>query len=171
MSMKSQRKLLLLLLIVGILIALVILYAVYQTTQNTSQAGTPRIGILPTRKVLENKPKYIKSQPTSFTIDESQLVEKVEQILSEPHPIDNHSPILFENARYKIVYFDDSGEFDIIILDSPFEEIKKEAEQMFLSVMHLSETEACNLHVFVVTPRFANPELVGQSFPLSFCEK
>lgn len=78
--------------------------------------------------------------------------------------------LLVENPRYQIIYQKSNDTFLISINDSPFEKVRKEAEKAFLSLTNAPEKIACQLKVKVITPYFANPELAGQVFNLSFCK-
>lgn len=68
-----------------------------------------------------------------------------------------------------VYYLPDSGQYTIVILASPFDQIRPLAEQAFLTQLKLTSTQACQKKVSVSTPRYANPDLAGQIFPLSFC--
>ncbi len=77
--------------------------------------------------------------------------------------------ILFQNERYKIVYFPLSQRYLVSILSSPFSTIRPEAETAFLTLLRLSKTDACKLNVSVITPRWVNPNEATIEYPLSFC--
>lgn len=78
--------------------------------------------------------------------------------------------LLVENPKYQIIYQKSNDTFIISINDSPFEEIKKEAEENFLSLIKADKNIACQLKVRIATPAFANPELAGKNFSLNFCK-
>jgi hypothetical protein len=73
-------------------------------------------------------------------------------------------------AGYSIAYYNNFNQFLISITDAPFEEIRHDAEQKFIDGLDISEEDACKLDVIITTPRFANPDLAGQIFRLSFCD-
>jgi len=76
-----------------------------------------------------------------------------------------------ENSKnFLIVKTEETGKYDIVILGSPFEKYRAEAEKAFLIKLNVSEGEACSLNVVVGTVQFANPDEAGRDFPLSFCE-
>ncbi len=79
--------------------------------------------------------------------------------------------LLAQEQEYQILYQEAYDSFLVSINTAPFEEVRKKAEQRFLSLIESPESVACALRVEVVTPNFANPEFSGQKFPLSFCKK
>lgn len=78
--------------------------------------------------------------------------------------------LLVEDPQYQIIYQKSNDTFIISINNSPFEEIRKEAEENFLSLIKTDKSIACQFKVRITTPAFANPELAGKNFPLSFCK-
>ncbi len=78
--------------------------------------------------------------------------------------------LLVRGPEYQIIYQKSNDTFIISINDSPFEIVRKGAEEKFLSLIDASKDIACQLKVKIVTPAFANPELAGKNFPLSFCK-
>lgn len=103
------------------------------------------------------------------------LINPVEQAkknaLSNPVETNSRGGALIVNRpTYQIVYQKDFDRFLISVTGSPFEEVRQEAEQEFLSIAKTNKSVACQLNVVVGTPYFANPGLAGQEFPLSFCE-
>lgn len=78
--------------------------------------------------------------------------------------------LLWRQAQYEIVYQEAFDLFLISVNEAPFEETRKKAEQAFLALLEASDSVACRMNVRVVSPYFANPDVAGQQFPLSFCE-
>lgn len=98
-----------------------------------------------------------------------------EQALS-PSPFpkvidDKGTTRMYENGSFSITFFPSYQEYVISVRKSPFETYRQLAEQAFLQVTSLNQTQACMYNVKVVTPHFANPQLAGQQFSLSFCAK
>lgn len=77
--------------------------------------------------------------------------------------------LLFETGEYQIAYQKTYDLFLISINASPFNDVRGKAERQFLGLLEGNTKAACFFHVEIVTPFFANPELSGQRFPLSFC--
>lgn len=76
-----------------------------------------------------------------------------------------------KNKDYVINYFPDGEYYQIGVLNSPFEKVRKEAEEEFLRELSISNTQACSLNVEITTPFSINPEEAGAPYPLSFCTK
>ncbi|MEX2008369.1 MAG: hypothetical protein WD850_02700 [Candidatus Spechtbacterales bacterium] len=76
-----------------------------------------------------------------------------------------------DRVGYKILYFQETKRFQITITDPPFDEFRQAAEQDFLRVLDINEQQACRLDVTIRTPLYANPNLAGQVFFLSFCKE
>jgi len=83
---------------------------------------------------------------------------------------ENNTFILANKPDYQIIYFKKNDEFLISILKSPFEQLRKTAEEEFFEMTESDKTTICQLNVVITTPLFANPELAGQIFHLSFCQ-
>ena len=79
--------------------------------------------------------------------------------------------LIADSPNYQISYIAMDELFIISINSSPFDKIRLDAEAEFLRQLDISESTACSLNVQESTPRFANPELAGQSFGPSFCEQ
>jgi len=78
--------------------------------------------------------------------------------------------LIVDKPTYQIVYLKKNDQFLISINKSPFEEIRKEAEEEFRKITQADQEILCKLNVEVTTPSFANPSLSGKIFPLSFCK-
>jgi hypothetical protein len=75
-----------------------------------------------------------------------------------------------QSENYSIIYFPKNKSFNISITASPFERIRRQAENDFLKKMGPDEQFICSLNVVITTPRFANPDQAGRNYPLSFCQ-
>ena len=78
---------------------------------------------------------------------------------------------LVKKDGYNILYEFQFNQFLISILDSPFRELKKTAENDLISVLGINKQDACKLNVVISTPLFANSEEAGKNYKMSFCEK
>lgn len=118
--------------------------------------------------------EQVKENTISETIEE--IDEKIEKAkknaLSEVVETNKQgNKLVINESGYQILYLKEFDQFLISILQSPFETIRQEAEKEFLRITQAEKDTACQLDVVITTPRFANPDLAGQTFYLSFCEK
>lgn len=80
-------------------------------------------------------------------------------------------PVLTKNEKYRIVFQPKYNLVLITILATPYQDVRKEAEQDLLNQLGVSKEEACKLNVSVGSPYFANKEVITDSSRLSFCSK
>ena len=78
--------------------------------------------------------------------------------------------IITQSTDYKILYMPNYSYFLISIIGSPFEDVRLQAETIFLNTLGITQEEACKLNVEITTPHFANPEQAGTVYRLSFCQ-
>jgi hypothetical protein len=78
--------------------------------------------------------------------------------------------LIVDRENYQVVYFPSSESFAVTVLGSSFNAVRGAAEEEFLRILDVDSLEACRLEVVISTPFFANPEIAGESFGLSFCE-
>ncbi len=76
---------------------------------------------------------------------------------------------LANTQGYSIVYLAPFNKFLISITSSPFGTYRQQAEQALLSLLNISQTDACKLSVKIATSSTINPDQAGTSYPLSFC--
>ncbi|OGG05683.1 hypothetical protein A3D05_01050 [Candidatus Gottesmanbacteria bacterium RIFCSPHIGHO2_02_FULL_40_24] len=81
----------------------------------------------------------------------------------------NGDAIITDTEKFQTVYFARGNYFLITVKKEPFEIARLEAEADFLRIIGVDQINACRLEVAVNTVQFADPELAGQAFPLSFC--
>lgn len=79
--------------------------------------------------------------------------------------------IIVQNDSYVALYQPKFNDFLISITSTPFTQLRQLAEQDFLDKLQLTKDQACKLDVKITTPYFANPDIAGEIFPLSFCQK
>jgi len=79
--------------------------------------------------------------------------------------------LLVNKPEYRIIYFQKEDQFLISILKSPFEEVRRQAEEEFLKITQADKKILCQLNVIISTSFSANPDFAGQKLPLSFCQK
>lgn len=80
--------------------------------------------------------------------------------------------VLFKKTQnYQIAYLKEFNQFMIVIMASPFEEVRSEAEDEFLKTLGINQEQACKLNITVGFSRFAPSDIAGKNFPLSFCPK
>lgn len=86
-----------------------------------------------------------------------------------PNPINKRGDNqLYASNKFTITQYI-TGEYNINIILSPFEQIKTEAEQKFLELLNITQAQACSYNVIITTPHYANPEEAGKTYYLSFC--
>lgn len=101
------------------------------------------------------------------TLPEAKLVDKDTYLVAEGKKEQE-----FSNPNYMIYYFQDTGEYRIVLLNTPLEKIRKEAEEAFLQQMsaaNVTKKESCLLFVSVVTIASVDEINSGKNFGLSFC--
>lgn len=153
-------SLLLFFIVVGLYI-----FKLRQPTQNTSIQPNVTLSLLPSRQIDQ-----ISSQPTGETILVSEVSMKNFYTFAENIKPDGEV-VITQNDNYRIIYTPQREYFLISILSSPFEEIRNEAETVFLQLLGITQDQACHLNLSITTPRFVDPEFAGKSHPLSFCTK
>ncbi len=72
--------------------------------------------------------------------------------------------------EYQIVYYPESDEYIISILQIPVEVNIAKAEEAFLKEVVSSEKEACSLSVYITSPRYVDQNLSVGRLKLSFCK-
>ena len=103
----------------------------------------------------------------TFTLPEAKLIDTDTYLIQEG-PKEASSP----NPNFAIYYFKDTGEYSIVLLKTPLEKTRKEAEDAFLkqiAVSSVTKEEACLLFVTVGTIASVDEVNSGRNFGLSFC--
>jgi cytoskeletal protein RodZ len=110
--------------------------------------------------------------PTTTTRELPEVPKKIiEKIDKEAEKVPATNDYIVEETKdFAIDYYDEDKGFLIVILGSPFEEKKRDAEKTFLENLDITEEEACKLKVEITTPMYANPDEAGGVYSLSFCE-
>ena len=98
--------------------------------------------------------------------------EKISQLSEQAEILNENGDLLLkpEEKNYKIIYFPETQQFNISIVSSPFDQVRKTAEEDFFQMMGPDRDFVCGLSVVITTPRFANPNQAGSLYKLSFCE-
>lgn len=115
--------------------------------------------------------------PTPTPVSQSSTFEKtvvrginVNVFLSPTPSLDPAGlPLVVETDTYRIIYHPEDESFAITILASPFVTIQKQAEQQLLSLLGVSQQQACLLQVTISSPSKINPDYTGKIVGLSFC--
>lgn len=76
---------------------------------------------------------------------------------------------LGESAGFSMVYYAEGGSFAIDISGKPTAVYREKASRYLLSVLNISETEACQLRLYVGVSHATDPSLSGKNLGLSFC--
>jgi hypothetical protein len=79
--------------------------------------------------------------------------------------------LITQTPTYSIAFLGNFKTFVIRIEASPFLTYKITAENEFLRLLHVTESDACKLHVEVTTLQSINPDFAGIRHPLRFCQK
>jgi len=77
--------------------------------------------------------------------------------------------LIAAEESFQISYLKETNQFLILIKNGPFAEIRQQAEVKFLELVGNDPDTACKLNVVIRAPFFADKQLIGQEFPLSFC--
>lgn len=106
----------------------------------------------------------------TFTIGTPKGIVQVNNFyLSNPIVDEGGSLLIEQNKNYTITYDPTTGAFWIMVNGTPFNSFKNIAEQDFLKLLNISETDACKLIVSVSAQYdLQNPSSFSE-FPLSFC--
>ncbi|HLD03780.1 MAG TPA: hypothetical protein VJC17_03330 [Candidatus Dojkabacteria bacterium] len=82
----------------------------------------------------------------------------------------NSDAIIKDNPDFHIVYYARGDYFLISVDNSPFEEVRKKAENEFLRILNIKEDDACKLKIRIITQYRVNPDFADNDYPLSFCQ-
>lgn len=140
-----------------IITSVVIIMAILTTRKNTPFTSTSLL------------PKSV--QVASSTLDVSGV--KVNNFYRESKEIDKQGDqdLVPIEKDYDIIYLAKTKSFLISILASPFEDMRKKAEEKFLEKLKVDKETACKLDVGITTPSFVNLTESGQTYKLSFCTR
>jgi uncharacterized protein YxeA len=83
--------------------------------------------------------------------------------------VDQTSVLVKDAPDYNITYYVPDSSFNILIEQTPFDDVRKEAEAAFLQTLDISQSDACKLKVKVGAPISVDPDHAGQNLGLSFC--
>ena len=72
-------------------------------------------------------------------------------------------------AGFAILYSAADSSFSVAIEKTPISLYRERASRYFLQLFHVSESDACKLHVLVGVPAEIDSKLAGQNLGLSFC--
>jgi len=78
--------------------------------------------------------------------------------------------LFFENANYSMTYVGPFEQFYISIKNPNFLLTREQAEQKFLELLAISETDACKLKVEESVPQKSESAYAGGVYSLSFCQ-
>lgn len=178
-SMIKQQKILLVALGFIVLVAAgLAISALFSRPQPiTPPPGTGQnINEFPPQFTTSPNPALLEPPPTpaplvippgnSLTIDGVQ----VNNFYAASRSVDSEGTLeLTNDVNFSVLYYPQDESFLITITNSPFENYRQQAESVLLTLLGVSETEACRLTVSIGTPAFANPDEAGKNYPLSFC--
>ena len=73
-------------------------------------------------------------------------------------------------SPYNIVYSDVDGSFAVVLSREPLADTRLLMESELKGILNLSESEICELNIYVGTTFDVNPFFSGQNLGLSFCD-
>ena len=129
-----------------------------QVSPGPTFISEPSFSISPTR-TPSNLPEKINA--SGVTVDN--FYRDGQQIMT------NNDVIIRDNSDFQFVYFAKGDYFLLSINNSPFEEVRKRSEQELLKILNITQVQACNLKIRVITPHYVNKESAYKDYPLSFC--
>lgn len=163
---------------IGIIIGLILLF-IFRVKGNGEKELIPVV--TPTETVLSTPFPTYRLRPT---LDISRIIEnprapeieisgvKVENFYRFAKAINAEGDTtIVGNDDYAIFYHPFQERFLISILGSPFPEKRQTAEQEFLEILGINQSDACRLTVSLTTPLSDNPEYAIPVYSLSFCEE
>lgn len=146
--------------ILGIGIIVLVLLVTLSRRQSSGPVHNAHISLVPTRTLP------IDASDVSIFIGGVRVrdfTKTPQRILSNGHLL------VTDPGTYQLFYYPESQSFLISILSSPFETVRRQAEQEFLRKLDISQQDACQLKASMTTPAFANPQEAGKMYRLSFC--
>lgn len=163
-----MKKIIIAVLIIGIIIILVLLFLRKPSSVPSTAVPTPA-------SITESPTPIIPLSPIpEVTTDPSQKITIGNVIMTDfyqaPREITADGNVLIdETDSFGIIYYPRTQVFHISVTASPFETVRKTAEQSFLKTLGITSTNACKLNVEIATPFWANKEESGAIYPMSFC--
>ena len=85
--------------------------------------------------------------------------------------IEQTEVVIRQTNDYIIVYHASNSSFTIIVRGRPLATARRSAEDMFLAVLGIPQSSACDLSIRVSLPYDADDAFRGGDYPLSFCPK
>lgn len=146
--------------VVCIILLILLMILVRRPSTSEPVPVLPAISLIPTEMI----------PPVSW--DGSLIISgiRMRDFTKIPQRILSNGHLLVTDTRtYQLFYYPESQAFLISILSSPFESVRRQAEEAFVGQLDISQQDACRLKVNVTTPSFANPQEAGKIYPLSFC--
>jgi len=137
---------------------------------------SPLTGILPSPTTptplppLPPTPPPISPKGDTLSIGTPSGIVEVKNFYNNPLQVNAENDVLVVRAdAYEMAYIAKDSSFILSITASPVGPTTLAAEKELLRVLDITEEEACRLNVSVGIPHFADPELSGKQYGLSFC--
>ena len=89
------------------------------------------------------------------------------------HPVrvlDDQTLYIADQADYGITYWPDEKSFHVFVFTEPVTETSKKAEQQFLKLLGVTESEACILDPTISGPNSLDEFADDKAYSFSFCE-
>ncbi|MDO8407703.1 MAG: hypothetical protein Q7S95_00495 [bacterium] len=116
---------------------------------SATTSGTPGSTTSPSIESLLQSPDTIKLGPDDYLLAETAS--------------------RFESQEYQITYHVPDKTYTVSLATEPLGETRQNAEQRFLSLLAVTEDQACALHVNVTTFYSVNQQYAGKNLGFSFC--
>jgi ABC-type Fe3+-hydroxamate transport system substrate-binding protein len=104
-----------------------------------------------------------------------QIADSLGQQVTLPDPAtiaieqNDDAKLLADESGFRILYFPGDQSFLITILAEPFNSLRTQAENAFLSIEKISASQACRLTVAERLAHDIEPTMEQREFKLSFC--
>lgn len=173
-----MRKILILLAIFVVVVAAVFAYVYFSSRKSSSNSASanPTVSSSSTATLpmvpSTSSGNTIPGAPTgtTFVMGTADGSVTVNNFYLQPFVIDEEYLILENNNDYQITYDTENNQFFVYASSSPIAQSEQEGESALLSLLGVSETDACKLNVVVGYETPTDPNDSHTFFPLSFCD-
>lgn len=157
-----------------VIVLAIVTYAYSATsTPRSGQSGNTQTGTqtpppgqtptpVPTVVTVNNQ-----NNPTVFTTAKGTV--RTSNFAAKPIFKTETTLVVADADQYQIVYLPAEHSFEILIAAPPANMSRNQAENAFLKLLNVSQTDACKLPVVLKVPYAVDKELAGPEYGLSFC--
>lgn len=158
-----QKKIILILISFLIILVGILLFQAFLPVKKETQEIIPTVTPFPT---------FLTGPTITFPPGGKIIIKDVEvrNFYPEVKDVSQFAEVtLAQTDDYLILYYTKTQQFAIAITSVQFEKARQDGENEFLRLLGINQIQACRLEVVESTVQFANPDLAGQTFFLSFC--